>query len=153
MARLRAVVTIHAPGLGGTPCDGHRAAATVNASWTASSAASISPRKRIRVATQRPYSRRKTASTVTALRWSWCGGGHGAERVNVGEHLPSLLRRMVRDIRVMLREQVLRHDRSPLFVIRDWSLAGPRSRYEMTPAESTLRFPRCQKILHPERPW
>src|SRR5260221_6592936 len=66
MARLRAVVTIHAPGLGGWPCDGHRATATVNASWTASSAASMSPRKRIRVATQRPYSRRKTASTVTA---------------------------------------------------------------------------------------
>src|SRR6266436_2393298 len=66
MARLRAVVTIHAPGLGGWPSDGHLATATVNASWTASSAASISPRKRIRVATQRPYSRRKTASTVTA---------------------------------------------------------------------------------------
>src|SRR5262245_30730984 len=66
MARFRAVVTIHAPGLGGWPSDGHLAAATVNASWTASSAASMSPRKRIRVATQRPYSRRKTASTVTA---------------------------------------------------------------------------------------
>src|SRR5690242_4233636 len=66
MARLRAVVTIHAPGLGGRPSDGHLAAATVNASSTASSAASISPRKRIRVATQRPYSRRKTASIVTA---------------------------------------------------------------------------------------
>src|SRR5581483_8737094 len=66
MARLRAVVTIHAPGLGGWPSDGHLAAATVKASWTASSAASISPRERIRVATQRPYSRRKTASTVTA---------------------------------------------------------------------------------------
>src|SRR5215510_7827114 len=66
MARLRAVVTIHAPGLGGRPSDRHLAAATVNASWTASSAASMSPRKRISVATQRPYSRRKTASTVTA---------------------------------------------------------------------------------------
>src|ERR1700722_11328109 len=66
MARLRAVVTIHPPGLGGSPSDGHLAAATVNASWTASSAASISPRKRIRAATQRPYSRRNTASTVTA---------------------------------------------------------------------------------------
>src|ERR1700733_11872307 len=65
MARLRAVVTIHAPGLGGWPSDGHLVTATVNASWTASSAASISPRKRIRVATQRPYSRRNTASIVT----------------------------------------------------------------------------------------
>src|ERR1700749_4773551 len=71
MARLRAVVTIHAPGLGGWPSDGHRAAATVKASWTASSAASMSPRKRIRVATQRPYSRRKTASTVTARDTGW----------------------------------------------------------------------------------
>src|SRR5260370_7914196 len=68
MARLRAVVTIHAPGFGGSPSDGHLAAATVKASWTASSAASISPRKRIRVATQRPYSRRKTASILTAHR-------------------------------------------------------------------------------------
>src|SRR5215467_8566046 len=66
MARLRAVVTIHAPGLGGSPSDGHLETATVNASWTASSTASISPRKRIRVATQRPYSWRKTASTVNA---------------------------------------------------------------------------------------
>src|SRR5262245_49855937 len=76
MARLRAVVTIHAPGLGGSPSDGHLAAATANASWTASSAASMSPRKRIRVATHRPYSRRKTASTVTArgavvAAWMW----------------------------------------------------------------------------------
>src|SRR5215469_8901 len=66
MDRLRAVVTIHAPGLGGWPSDGHLAAATANASWTASSAASMSPRKRIRAATQRPYSRRKTSSMVTA---------------------------------------------------------------------------------------
>src|SRR5215813_6081047 len=66
MARLRAVVTIQAPGLGGRPSDGHLATATANASWTASSAASMSPRKRIRVATQRPYSRRKTASALTA---------------------------------------------------------------------------------------
>src|SRR6201986_1411202 len=67
MSRWRAVVTIHAPGLGGWPSDGHLATARVKASWTASSAASMSPRKRIRVATQRPYSRRKTASTFT---WS-----------------------------------------------------------------------------------
>src|ERR1700722_17623878 len=77
MARLRAVVTIHAPGLGGSPSDGHLAAATVNASWTASSAASISPRKRIRVATQRPYSRRNTSSTVTA-RESTAAGPAGS---------------------------------------------------------------------------
>src|SRR5689334_5524568 len=67
MARLRAVVTIHAPGLGGRPSAGHRATATVKASWTASSAASMSPRKRIRAATQRPYSRRKRAPAASAV--------------------------------------------------------------------------------------
>src|ERR1700733_5540567 len=77
MARLRAVVTIHAPGLGGWPSDGHLATATVNASWTASSAASMSPRKRIRVATQRPYSLRNTASTVTAREAMARTGPHG----------------------------------------------------------------------------
>src|SRR5580692_10176097 len=88
MALLRAVVTIHAPGLGGWPSDGHLATATVNASWTASSAASISPRKRIRVATQRPYSRRNTSSMVTAEvsaavsgRWSRRVRGVGLDRV------------------------------------------------------------------------
>ena len=44
MARRRAVVTSQAPGLSGTPPDGHRCAATANASAAASSARSKSPK-------------------------------------------------------------------------------------------------------------
>jgi hypothetical protein len=44
MARLRAVVTSHAPGFSGVPSRGHRSAAMANASWAASSARSRSPR-------------------------------------------------------------------------------------------------------------
>ncbi len=62
MARLRAVVVIQPPGFGGTPVTGHRSAAMANASATASSARSMSPRTRIKVAVQRPASRRKTAA-------------------------------------------------------------------------------------------
>ena len=57
MARLRAVVTIHAPGLGGSVSP-HFWTATANASWTASSASPMSPRRRVSVATHRPYSAR-----------------------------------------------------------------------------------------------
>ena len=63
MARLRAVVVIQPPGLGGIPVFGQRSAAMVNASATASSARSMSPRTRINVAVQRPASRRKTSSS------------------------------------------------------------------------------------------
>src|SRR4029079_4531505 len=63
IARLRAVVMIHPAGLGGTPDWGHRAIAIVKASWTASSATSMSPKCRTRTDTARPYSSRKTRST------------------------------------------------------------------------------------------
>ena len=53
-ALFRAVVVIQPPGLGGTPVAGHRSTATAKASWTASSARSISPKRRTRVATARP---------------------------------------------------------------------------------------------------
>src|SRR5262245_61823570 len=66
MARLRAVVVIHPPGFGGTPCVGHCSAAIAKASATASSARSMSPRTRIRVAVQRPASRRKTSARSSA---------------------------------------------------------------------------------------
>ncbi len=56
MARLRAVVTIHPAGLGGTPLVGHFSSATRNASWTASSATPMSPQRRTRVATALPDS-------------------------------------------------------------------------------------------------
>src|SRR5215470_19057767 len=59
-ARLRAVVMIQPAGLGGSPAAGHRCTATVNASWTASSAMSMSPKWRARTATARPYSSRNT---------------------------------------------------------------------------------------------
>src|SRR3954454_5187530 len=61
MARLRAVVVIQPPGFGGEPLTGHCSAAIANASATASSARSMSPRTRIRVAVQRPASRWKTS--------------------------------------------------------------------------------------------
>src|SRR6478672_9815437 len=62
MARLRAVVMIHAAGFGGTPTLGHRSTAAANASWTASSAVSMSPQARTRTDTARPYCSRKTRS-------------------------------------------------------------------------------------------
>src|SRR3954465_11542199 len=65
MARLRAVVVIHAPGLSGTPRAGHVSRALMKASWTASSARSKSPVTRISVATARPCSSRKTRSTMS----------------------------------------------------------------------------------------
>src|SRR5688500_18130344 len=61
-ARLRAVVMIHPAGFGGTPLRGHRSSAAVNASCTASSAASMSPQTRTSTDTARPYSSRKTRS-------------------------------------------------------------------------------------------
>ena len=66
MARFLAVVTIQPAGFGGTPVSGQRSAATRNASWTASSATSMSPKRRTRVAIAWPDSSRKTCSTVSA---------------------------------------------------------------------------------------
>src|SRR6266540_939556 len=68
IARLRAVVMIHPAGLGGSPVDGHRRTATVNASWTASSATSMSRKRLTRTATARPYSSRNTRSISEAAR-------------------------------------------------------------------------------------
>src|SRR5215212_3072933 len=64
IAAFRAVVVIHAPGFRGTPWVGQTSTARANASWTASSARSKSPRTRIRVATARPDSSRKTRSAA-----------------------------------------------------------------------------------------
>src|SRR5262245_32829274 len=63
IARLRAVVTRHAPGGRGMPSRGQRSRAVVNASCTASSASSRSPRTRVRIATALDHSSRKTRST------------------------------------------------------------------------------------------
>ena len=69
MARFRAVVVIQPPGFGGRPAMGHFRRARAKASWTASSARSMSPKMRIRVATDRPDSSRKirpiSASSTT----------------------------------------------------------------------------------------
>src|SRR5207245_2363265 len=66
MAHLRAVGMIQRPGLGGRPSTGHLRRATANASCTASSATSMSPKTRIRVATHRPDSSRKMGSIAAA---------------------------------------------------------------------------------------
>src|SRR5204863_1288655 len=62
MALLRAVVMIQPAGLGGSPVEGHRSTAEMNASWTASSATVMSRKTRARMATARPYSARNTRS-------------------------------------------------------------------------------------------
>src|SRR6476661_9755128 len=90
MARLRAVVVIHPPGFGGMPRTGHCSAAIAKASATASSARSMSPRTRIRVAVQRPASRRKTSASSSGtfggadLDRSLTGGGGLAGPVERG---------------------------------------------------------------------
>src|SRR5712691_10284963 len=66
MARLRAVVVIQPPGLGDRPSSGHLDAAMANASCTASSATSMSPKTLIRAATDRPASARKIRPTSAA---------------------------------------------------------------------------------------
>ena len=58
IARLPAVVVSQPPGLGGTPSRGHRSTAARSASPAASSAMSMSPKRRTSEATIRPYSSR-----------------------------------------------------------------------------------------------
>jgi hypothetical protein len=67
MARLRAVVTIHAPGLRGVPA-AQPSTAAANASWTASSARARSPVARATAATERPHSSRKMRSSDSIER-------------------------------------------------------------------------------------
>ena len=62
MARFRAVVTIHAPGLRGGPST-QASAAAAKASCTASSARARSPVARATAATDRPHSSRKVRSS------------------------------------------------------------------------------------------
>ncbi len=67
MPLLRAVVISQPAGLGGRPSRGQRSSAAAKASWTASSATSMSPKTRTRTATARPYSCRKTRSISSAV--------------------------------------------------------------------------------------
>ena len=57
---------VHPAGLGGSPVTGQRSRAVVKASWTASSARSMSPQVRTSTATARPYSARNTRSIAAA---------------------------------------------------------------------------------------
>src|SRR5258708_9196599 len=66
IARRRAVVINHAPGLSGMPCSGHFSNATTRLSWTTSSARSKSPSTRTSAAVSRPASSRKTAATAAS---------------------------------------------------------------------------------------
>src|SRR6266436_7115050 len=67
MARRRAVVINHAPGLSGMPCSGHFSSAATRLSWTTSSARSKSPSTRISAAVSRPASSLKTAATASSV--------------------------------------------------------------------------------------
>src|SRR5205814_9135103 len=90
MARLRAVVVIQAPGLGGRPSPVHLRRAEANASCTASSATSMSPKTRIRAATDRPDSSRKIRPTsasssfrVASTSRTLSGLGYVSERADL----------------------------------------------------------------------
>ena len=70
MALRLAVVVSQAPGLGGTPSDGHRSTAVANASAAASSAMSRSPKRLVRAATTQAHSSwwaRVTASRASVV--------------------------------------------------------------------------------------
>src|SRR5215207_6786473 len=93
MAWWRAVVVIQPPGLGGTPSRGHLPRATAKASCTASSATSMSPKARIRAASDRPDSSRKIRATsapsilVAASPWPTPSGLESRERTDLDRHL------------------------------------------------------------------
>src|SRR5215216_2915462 len=101
MAWWRSVVVIQPPGLGGTPSRGHLPRATANASWTASSARSMSPKTPIRAASDRPDSSRKirptspSSSLMAALPSPTPSGLEARERTDLDRHLdgPGDLRR------------------------------------------------------------
>src|SRR6266849_1003399 len=67
MARRRAVVINHAPGLSGMPCSGHFSSAATRLSCTTSSARAKSPSTRISAAVSRPASSLKTAATAASV--------------------------------------------------------------------------------------
>src|SRR5213593_1019285 len=69
IALCRAVDTSQATGFAGVPAPGHRSIAVANASWSASSATSKSPSRRMRVARIRPCSARKISSRRMAAWW------------------------------------------------------------------------------------
>ena len=70
IALWRAVETSQLAGFVGGPATGHCSSAVANASWSASSATSMSPRRRISVARIRPCSARK----ISSMRMAALGG-------------------------------------------------------------------------------
>src|SRR5260370_27033590 len=92
MARRRAVVISHAPGLSGIPCSGHVSSAATRLSWTTSSARSKSPRVRTSAAVSRPASSRKTAATATSAAVRVCSAVLGGVREPSGFRLLHLSR-------------------------------------------------------------
>src|SRR3984893_1894835 len=84
MARRRAVVINHAPGLSGMPCSGHFSSAATRLSWTTSSARLKSPSARTSAAVSRPASSRKTAATAAPVALRVCSV------VRVVDHGPHL---------------------------------------------------------------
>src|SRR3984885_6259163 len=78
---------IQPAGLGGSPAVGHFWTATVNASWTDSSARSMSPKTRTRTATDLPYSSRNTRSIAarsTIGTWRQPSGSSWNGRTSTG---------------------------------------------------------------------
>src|SRR5260370_2167876 len=87
MARRRAVVINHAPGLSGMPCSGHFSNAATRLSWTTSSARSKSPIARTSAAVSRPASSRKTATTAASVAVRVCSAVLGSVREPSGFRL------------------------------------------------------------------
>ena len=76
------------------PVAGQRSSAVANASCTASSASSRSPRTRVRIATARPHSSRKTRSTSSCMpllqnRADLDGAGSGAAGMSAASRIAS----------------------------------------------------------------
>src|SRR5712692_9433071 len=92
IARRRAVVISHAPGLSGIPCSGHVSSAATRLSWTTSSARSKSPRARTSAAVSRPASSRKTAATAASAAVRACSAVLRAVRDPSGFRLLDLSR-------------------------------------------------------------
>src|ERR1051325_6151238 len=67
IARRRAVVMSHAPGLSGMPCCGHLSRAATRLSWTTSSAMSKLPIRRSIAPVSRAASSRKTATSAASV--------------------------------------------------------------------------------------
>src|SRR4029077_1034333 len=87
MARRRAVVINHAPGLSGMPCSGHFSSAATRLSCTTSSARSKSPTARTSAAVSRPVSSRKTAATAASVALRVCSAVLGRVRGSSGFRL------------------------------------------------------------------